>query len=214
MAAKRQQCRDAGFEPSWRVDGSRYYLSVADMDASLEQAALAEAGRLKYGKADGVSFGSVKAMAFWSPALPPLRSEAVLPSYCRLGVYSAVARGGLAVHVWAYGPVAGLPDGVVLEDAGELVPLERAEELLRSGMCIQHLSDMVRFLAVDRCGWDRCRCRRSGCGVADANAPQACRTQHTSKCNTAGAVPYAYLRSRHLRPSSVSYFSVRFPLSV
>ena len=85
---------------------------------------------------------------FWAPPSGPLTAKCNLPSYAVLGVTSAV-KVGYKVRMWSYSSeIGGLPLGVSVQSAAELVPRADAERLREKGLRIQHLSDLVRLHAV------------------------------------------------------------------
>lgn len=89
------------------------------------------------------------AHAFWSN-FDNLVGQARLPSYCQMGLASAISHGGLHVVLWTYGVIKGLPQGVEVRSASDVFPLALAQSARNSGVCIQHISDMVRFIAIGR----------------------------------------------------------------
>jgi hypothetical protein len=149
--ALRTQCRDAGFDPSWRLGGDvncRSYLTVAEMQNTLAAVATAAAGMERHGSVglDVLAEGH----AFW--ACSPLGTETTLPGYGQIGALSCVRLAGMALTVWTYGTVHGIPDGVTVRQASELMPLVEAKALIERGLRIQHLSDIVRFRAIAKSG--------------------------------------------------------------
>ena len=146
--AKRQLCRTFGFEPSWYVDGNRCFLSTKDMDAAVSMCRLAAEGleRWPSRSVDIASCPVVPGHCFWAPRQSPVTAPCSLPTYCQLGAASA-RLGRVDVQLWTYGRVDGVPDNVTVHDASTLIPANVANDLLEQGLRIQHLSDMIRFLA-------------------------------------------------------------------
>jgi hypothetical protein len=149
--ALRTQCRAAGFDPSWRLGGNvncRSYLTVDEMQNSLAALATAAAGIERHGRV-GLALVA-EGHAFW--ACSSLGTEATLPGYGQVGALSCVRLAGMALTVWTYGTVHGIPDGVTVRQASELLPLVEAKALMERGLRIQHLSDIVRFRAIAKSG--------------------------------------------------------------
>ena len=96
-----------------------------------------------------------EAHCFWSSDTQVLNggSTATLPSYCQIGLYSALQRGGFEkIFLWTYGPISGLPNDPrpVVVDANGLVPRETAAHLLslkQPRWRLAHIADWVRIEA-------------------------------------------------------------------
>jgi hypothetical protein len=147
----RKQCRDAGFEPSWRPTedvNCREYLTVTEMRCVLAIMATAAAGLERHGSV-GLPVVA-EGHAFWAGS--PLDAEVTLPGYGQVGVFSCVRLAGMALTVWTYGTVHGIPDGVTVGQASELMPLVEAKALMERGLRIQAMSDIVRARAIARSG--------------------------------------------------------------
>jgi hypothetical protein len=150
-SALRKQCRDAGFEPSWRPNGDvncREYLTVTEMRCVLAIMATAAAGLERHGSV-GLPVVA-EGHAFWAGS--PLDAEVTLPGYAQLGALSCVRLAGMALTVWTYGVVHGIPEGVTVRQASDLLPLVEAQALMERGLRIQHLSDIVRFAGIAKSG--------------------------------------------------------------
>ncbi len=154
-ATKRQLCRTFGFEPSWYVkrDGQckdyRVYLSAKDIDTAVSMCRVAAEGLERWphvAAADIASCPVVQGHCFWAPRESPVTAPCSLPTYCQLGAASA-RLGRVDVQLWTYGKVDGVPDNVTVQDASKLVAANVANDLLEQGLRIQHLADMIRFLA-------------------------------------------------------------------
>ena len=96
--------------------------------------------------ADIASCPVVQGHCFWAPRESPVTAPCSLPTYCQLGAASA-RLGRVDVQLWTYGKVDGVPDNVTVQDASKLVAANVANDLLEHGLRIQHLADMIRFLA-------------------------------------------------------------------
>jgi len=71
----------------------------------------------------------------------------------RLSIRSFQAHGH-DVHLYAFEPVGGVPRGVIVRDAGEVMPRLRADELRARGVKPGPLADVFRYaLLFDRGGW-------------------------------------------------------------
>jgi len=96
-----------------------------------------------------------EAHCFWSSEAQILDggSTATLPSYCQIGLCSALRRGGFEkIFLWTYGPIAGLPSDprLVVVDANGLVPRETTARLLslkERRWTVAHIADWVRIEA-------------------------------------------------------------------
>ena len=143
--ALRVRCRQLGIEPSFRHPGGRSWLGSDEMQQVIRRLELKQANVSKL-------VGDLPAPdalhMFWAPPSGPLTAKCNLPSYAVLGVTSAV-KAGYKVRMWSYSSeIGGLPLGVSVQSAAELVPLADAERLREKGLRIQHLSDLVRLHAV------------------------------------------------------------------
>jgi len=147
-----KECRDAGFEPSWRPDcgkvNTRSYLTVVEMQNALSSVATAAKGMEQHGDV-GIAV-LAEGHAFWAGS--PLDPEVTLPGYCQVGALSCVRLAGMALTVWTYGTVHGIPDGVTVRAASELMPLDDAKDLMERGLRIQAMSDIVRAMAIAKSG--------------------------------------------------------------
>jgi hypothetical protein len=149
--ALRKLCRDAGFEPCWRPGDDanhREYLSTIEMRSVLAAVATAAAGMERHGRV-GLAV-LAEGHAFWAGL--PLGAEVTLPGYGQVGALSCVRLAGMALTVWTYGTVHGIPDGVTVRQASDLLPLVEATALMERGLRIQHLSDIVRFRGIAESG--------------------------------------------------------------
>jgi hypothetical protein len=151
--ALRKHCRDAGFDASWRTypNGNvnhREYLTVQEMRNTIAAVASSEAGMERHGRV-GLAV-LAEGHAFWAGS--PLDAEVTLPGYGQVGALSCVRLAGMALTVWTYGTVHGIPDGVKVRQASDLLPLVEAKALMERGLRIQHLSDIVRFRGIAESG--------------------------------------------------------------
>jgi hypothetical protein len=149
--ALRGQCRNAGFDPSWRPGedvNRRDYLTVQEMRNALAAVAAGAAGMDRHGSV-GLAV-LAEGHAFWAGS--PLDAEVTLPGYGQVGALSCVRLAGMALTLWTYGIVHGIPEGVKVRQASDLLPLDDAKALMAKGLRIQHLSDIVRFRGIAESG--------------------------------------------------------------
>jgi hypothetical protein len=99
--------------------------------------------RWKLGKVGGQHAPSSMAHAFWGNATA-LTSESPLSPDGLIGLMSAQAC-GLQVQLWHYGSIPIVPKGVVLRDAREHVPLDKAQSFLDRGGWIHQLLTLFQL---------------------------------------------------------------------
>ena len=167
----RAKCRLEGLEPSWRVERQRTFLGRDEMESSLRRFECSRRASAKF-KCDVASRPPAPGVVhmFWDDADAMLRgdgSPSEMPKHCLLGVWSA-CQVGLKVHLWAYSKFRYMfrHSNLVIRDAGEILSLCKSIELLRRGLRVQHLSDLVRCLAVQ----DYATRHQSGSWIADVDA--------------------------------------------
>ena len=154
-ATLRGRCRDLGFDASDRFRDAtgklkRHRLSGDEMKDAIKRLELAVAVKSKYGSGHAVA--PVVLHMFWAPSSGKLTDTCAIPSYAKLGMHSAVAC-GYDVRLWAYSSTLnGVPSGVSVCMASDLVPLGDAQHWLTNGLRIQHLADIVRLYAVRKHG--------------------------------------------------------------
>jgi len=147
----RARCRLNDLQPSWYVhseDGlsKKCWLSVDEMRLVLSRFDAIESGRQQW---SGSRLAPPKVLhMFWAPPSGKLSAKCEIPSYGKLGMSSAL-KCGYDVHLWTFSNLVGVPSGVLLRKASDLVPLEDASKWVqKGGLRVQHLSDIVRLRAV------------------------------------------------------------------
>jgi len=134
------------------INGARLTLSVADL-------------RHIYDKVAGLQRGQV-AIKSWAESVLQAQSRdsmaprhvfcfwycgdarrKQLPDACRTGLESLVSmcqEAGWIVHLLRYQEFP-VPEGLALEDAGQILPLSEFQALLKKGFAVAHLSDYIRI---------------------------------------------------------------------
>ncbi len=157
----RAKCKELGIAYTWRVDGAKFFLTIAELEVLVKNAGMSLEASTKYAcEPQHRPRAPSDVHLFWDnpkALLSGKPSPAVLPQCGLLGLWS-ICRLGWKAHLWTYSVVSNVfrHSNIQVSPAASFLPLDEAVALLRRNLRIQHLADLVRVLAVQdiakRCG--------------------------------------------------------------
>ena len=158
----RLQLTKFGVPPAWYKkkgrDGTKAYLAADELRELVDRLTVAAAARDKFKWGDSPPESPrAYAAVFWTapPTNEKFPEASTLPAYFQAGLWSALTKASLKVELFTFSKrLRGVPEHASLTVVGaeQLLAETTALSWLNCGAEIQHMSDVVRLLAVQARG--------------------------------------------------------------